>query len=156
VFRIHNHDYDPSCRERTRGDFSLVGECMEERATHYWTNSENLLETAHSRCDIISDSEVMCADWEGVTCPACLEHLPLFEVLPAPPDPDDFDSVDKPIHYNSHPSGVECIEITKHMNYCLGNVIKYVWRAGLKGEAIEDLEKAATYLQYEIDRLKSI
>lgn len=67
-----------------------------------------------------------------------------------------FDNVEKPQHYNSHPSGVECIEITKHMNYCLGNVIKYVWRAGLKGEAIEDLEKAATYLAYEIERLKSI
>lgn len=70
--------------------------------------------------------------------------------------PSEFDSVGKPQHYNSHPSGVECIEITKHMNYCLGNVIKYVWRAGLKGEAIEDLEKAATYLQYEIERLKSL
>lgn len=66
------------------------------------------------------------------------------------------DAVSVPQHYNSHPSGVECIEITKHMNYCLGNVIKYVWRAGLKGEAIEDLEKAATYLRYEIERLKSI
>ncbi len=41
-------------------------------------------------------------------------------------------SVDHPPHYNSHPSGVECIEITEHYNFCVGNAIKYVWRAGLK------------------------
>lgn len=59
-----------------------------------------------------------------------------------------------PAHYRSHPSGVECIEITKHMNFCLGNAIKYIWRAGLKGEALEDLKKAAWYINCEIERLE--
>lgn len=60
------------------------------------------------------------------------------------------DAVNHPKHYTSHPSGVECIEITRHMGYNLGNVFKYVWRADLKGKDIEDLEKAVFYLQDEI------
>ena len=58
-----------------------------------------------------------------------------------------------PKHYTEHPSGVECIDITQSMNFCLGNTIKYVWRADLKHDnAIEDLKKAAWYLQREIER----
>lgn len=63
------------------------------------------------------------------------------------------DNVNKPRHYIKHPSGVECIQITEHMNFCLGNAIKYIWRAGLKQDAIEDLKKAVWYLNREIERL---
>lgn len=60
-----------------------------------------------------------------------------------------------PNHYKSHPSGVECIQITEHMSFCLGNAVKYVWRAGLKSDSpIEDLEKAKWYIEREIARLK--
>ena len=55
-------------------------------------------------------------------------------------------------HYTSHPSGIECIQITEHMNFCLGNALKYIWRAGLKGSGSEDLKKAVWYLQREIER----
>lgn len=66
------------------------------------------------------------------------------------------DPVNNPSHYTSHPSGVECIEVTEHMNFCLGNAIKYIWRAGLKSDnAIEDLRKAEFYVRREIDRLES-
>lgn len=65
-----------------------------------------------------------------------------------------FDPVNKPKHYNIHPSGVECIQITEHMNFCRGNAIKYIWRAGDKGNEIQDLEKAVWYLNKEIERLK--
>ena len=41
------------------------------------------------------------------------------------------DSVNHPSHYNSHPSGIECIEIARHHNFNIGNTIKYLWRAGL-------------------------
>lgn len=58
-----------------------------------------------------------------------------------------------PNHYRQHPAGIECITITEHMNFCLGNAIKYIWRAGLKGDAIEDLRKAAFYIDREIKRL---
>jgi hypothetical protein len=57
-----------------------------------------------------------------------------------------------PQHYRQHPSGVECIEVTQHCNFCIGNAIKYLWRAGLKGDAVEDLRKAAWYIDREIKR----
>ena len=64
------------------------------------------------------------------------------------------DPVDHPRHYNSHPSGVETITVTEHMNFCVGNAMKYLWRAGLKGDALEDLRKAQWYLAREIARLE--
>ena len=65
------------------------------------------------------------------------------------------DPVNHPKHYTAHPSGVECIEVTEHMNFCVGNAIKYLWRAGLKGEQVEDLRKARWYIDREIARLLS-
>lgn len=62
----------------------------------------------------------------------------------------------EPDHYRSHPSGIEAIQVTEHLNFCLGNAVKYIWRAGLKGDAIEDLEKARWYLAREIERRKLI
>lgn len=62
--------------------------------------------------------------------------------------------VNHPKHYNKHPSGIECIEITRHMNFNRGNAVKYIWRAGDKGNEIEDLEKAKWYLEDEIKRLQ--
>ena len=64
------------------------------------------------------------------------------------------DMVNQPPHYTDHPSGVECIAITEHMNFCLGNAIKYIWRAGSNGEALEDLKKARWYVEREIARLE--
>ena len=58
--------------------------------------------------------------------------------------------VDHPAHYTSHPSGIEAIEIAGYMNFCLGNALKYILRADLKGKAIEDLRKAIWYLEREI------
>lgn len=65
------------------------------------------------------------------------------------------DLVDHPPHYTAHPSGVECITITEHMNFNLGNAIKYIWRAGLKDSKNhrEDLKKAAWYVAREIRRI---
>jgi hypothetical protein len=62
------------------------------------------------------------------------------------------DPVNHPKHYTEHPSGVECIQITEHMNFCLGNAVKYIWRADLKRDAIEDLKKAVFYINREIER----
>ncbi len=64
---------------------------------------------------------------------------------------ESFDPVAKPKHYNVHPSGVECIEITQHMNFCLGNAMKYLWRADNKN-GLEDLKKALWYLEREVAR----
>ncbi len=65
------------------------------------------------------------------------------------------DNVNHPEHYTSHPSGIECIQITEHMNFCLGNAIKYIWRAGVKDQdTIQDLKKAVFYLNREIERIE--
>lgn len=61
------------------------------------------------------------------------------------------DPVQRPTHYTSHKSGVECIQITEHLNFTLGNAIKYLWRADLKN-GTEDLKKAIWYIQREISR----
>lgn len=66
------------------------------------------------------------------------------------------DPVNHPSHYTAHPSGIECIQITEHMNFNLGNAMKYIWRAGDKGNLIQDLEKARWYLNREIERMYSI
>lgn len=73
------------------------------------------------------------------------------------------DKVNHPKHYTSHPSGVECIEITQYYDFSIGNAIKYLWRHGLKNEegmseediAIQDLEKAIWYINNEIKLIKS-
>lgn len=64
------------------------------------------------------------------------------------------DAVNHPPHYNSHPSGIECIEIVRHMNFNLGCVVKYIWRDGLKDGVVplQDLRKAQFYLNDEIER----
>lgn len=62
------------------------------------------------------------------------------------------DMVNHPPHYTSHPSGVECITVTEHMGFCIGNAVKYLWRADLKDDAVEDLKKARFYIDREITR----
>ena len=71
-------------------------------------------------------------------------------------DSKPHDPVNHPKHYTSHPSGVECIQIVEHMNFNVGNAVKYLWRSGEKGglEAhLEDLRKAVWYITREIERL---
>lgn len=62
------------------------------------------------------------------------------------------DPVNHPQHYTSHPSGIEVIQITEHMGFCLGNAVKYILRADLKGNPVEDLKKAAWYIDREIQK----
>ena len=64
----------------------------------------------------------------------------------------EVDVVNQPKHYTEHPSGIECIQVTEHMGFNLGNAIKYIWRCDLKLDAIEDLKKAKWYIDREIDK----
>lgn len=66
---------------------------------------------------------------------------------------DEGGNINSPPHYNSHPAGIECIEVAEHYNFNIGNVIKYVWRAAHKGAKLEDLKKARWYLDREIERV---
>lgn len=73
------------------------------------------------------------------------------------------DNINHPSNYTSHPSGIECIDIAEHHDFCIGNAIKYLWRAGLKSEdgiskkekQIEDLKKAIWYIKREIKHLSN-
>lgn len=61
------------------------------------------------------------------------------------------EAVKHPEHYK-HPSGIECIDVVQHMGFNLGNAVKYIWRADLKNDAIEDMKKAIQYLEFEIEK----
>lgn len=62
------------------------------------------------------------------------------------------DQVNNPPHYTAHPSGIECIQVTEHMGFNLGNAIKYIWRADLKEDTDKDLRKAMWYISRELER----
>ena len=88
--------------------------------------------------------------------------IPTFE-LAYDVNPPKENPVNHPKHYTSHPSGIECIDITRHYCFSIGNAIKYLWRAGLKKELgledkqkeIEDLNKAIWYIKDRIKQLEN-
>lgn len=97
-------------------------------------------------CHCNNCQELMSA--ECSECPNCLA-----KVEPRPSGAAACsDAVNHPPHYTGHPSGVECITITEHMGFNLGNATKYIWRSDLKNNAVEDLKKAAWYIAREIER----
>lgn len=80
-----------------------------------------------------------------------LAEVHLFEATSV-----DGNEIASPKHYNSHPSGIECVDVVEHMSSNVANVIEYLWRAGLKeGQPLErDYNKALWYLLREMRRLK--
>lgn len=86
-----------------------------------------------------------------------LEKIKLLGNRPHPDSERNIsDSVDHPPHYNNSPAKcdcgrrIECIDITRHLSFNIGNAIKYLWRVDLKNSSVEDLRKAAWYIQDEI------
>lgn len=73
-------------------------------------------------------------------------------------DAPSTDLVNHPPHYNAHPSGIECIEVVRHMGFNRGNAIKYLWRAGNKASSsdLDDLKKARWYVDDEIKRVEKL
>lgn len=55
------------------------------------------------------------------------------------------DNINHPQHYTGRDIGYECIDITQYQTFCVGNVIKYLWRYKDKGTPLEDLRKARWY-----------
>ena len=102
----------------------------------------------------MSDELCNCAYIEG-------EHLKgvangcLYASPRLPSSAEEPDLVNHPPHYGSHPSGVECITVTEHFNFNMGNAIKYIWRADEKGNPLQDLEKAKWYIEREIKKRTS-
>jgi hypothetical protein len=77
---------------------------------------------------------------------------------PCSPHPSEVDNVNHPPHYNNNPAKcecgrrIECIDVTRHFPFNIGNAIKYLWRCELKSNSLEDLKKAAWYIQDEISK----
>jgi len=94
-------------------------------------------------------------EWDALQAAENKTPKPPTPTSPSPPaevlPPQD--AVNHPAHYTAHPSGVECIDITEHMNFNLGNAVKYIWRWERKN-GMEDLLKARWYLNREIQRLE--
>ena len=70
---------------------------------------------------------------------------------------ENSDNVSHPSHYaDGWSNGAEVIDLTEHLSFCAGNVVKYVCRAGRKDpdKHVEDLEKARWYLDREIERVR--
>lgn len=111
------------------------------------------------KCSEDENTELSKKDFQ---IPKGLIHAPFTPELPVLPNDPTSDNVNHPSHYTSHPSGVECIEITKHFDFCVGNAIKYLWRCGLKQEQgmtskekeIEDMRKAIWYINKKIEMLE--
>jgi hypothetical protein len=95
------------------------------------------------------------AVWEGIVYIGALDqigkHVKETGDISKGWIPSD-DPVNHPRHYTSHPSGIECIQVVRHFGFNLGNAIKYIWRADLKNDAVEDLRKAVFYLNDEISK----
>jgi len=75
------------------------------------------------------------------------------------------DNVNHPPHYTwlKEKCGIEAIDITRHLDFDLGNAVKYILRAGHKSDAaldgkaktIEDLKKAIWYINDKIKMLEN-
>lgn len=103
-------------------------------------------------CGQMDTSNVSSLKWDGVTCLACLDQSPIAtgtmsakDLLP--------EAVHHPSHYNENSKGIECIDVVEELTFNTGNAMKYLWRAGHKGDIIEDLKKARWYIDREIQRL---
>ena len=80
----------------------------------------------------------------------------MFHAMNDDSSPDCHDAVNHPHHYNSHPAGIECIDVVEEFTFNIGNAIKYLWRSGLKeSNPNEDLAKAVWYINRDIQRLEA-
>ena len=95
----------------------------------------------------------MCRD-DATTCGDSIRKWGLFD-----PETDnkieETDAVNHPPHYNV--GNIEVIDAIDDwgLGFCLGNVVKYIARAGRKGDKLEDLKKARWYIDHEIERLNN-
>ena len=82
------------------------------------------------------------------------EKIQLSASAPQSP-PKPADATDHPDYYGWHPVA-ECIQISQHFNGNLAQAIQYIWRCGRKPDvsAVKDLEKAISFLRFEIERIK--
>lgn len=83
-------------------------------------------------------------------------HIPADFPMPEAPANAAPDMVNHPPHYTA--GAVECIDAIRAalgddglVAYCRGNAIKYLWRTGKKGDAVQDMEKAVWYITKAVE-----
>lgn len=138
-------------RNLKKGDVIVYDEGDKPNLPNYTKGKE------YQVIDLYEQYGVVLINDNGEKCEICNDYISNYFGLPI----DEPDNVNHPEHYNSHPSGIECIEIARHYPFSIGNAIKYLWRAGLKKDAsltdnqkeIEDLKKAIWYIK---DRIKQL
>lgn len=91
-----------------------------------------------------------------VPCKAKGSHPPYmdYDIKPQKQEQVIHDEVNHPKHYTDTPFGLEVIEITDKYDFTVGNALKYIFRAGKKGDAVKDLDKAVWYLKHKIKMMK--
>ena len=92
-------------------------------------------------------------------CEVCGEKRTLIDALKCPGDsikPEKKEVVNHPDHYGGADNPYEVIKVINHyrLGFNLGNSVKYILRAGTKGDPSEDLQKARFYLDWEIKHLE--
>lgn len=97
-------------------------------------------------------------DWKhiGYTTDSGMGKGKVFFGTPAGEEDEmwSHDPVKHPSHYTDRVPGIECIQVSQHFNFNLGNAIKYIWRSGTKNpDPREDLRKAIQYLEFELGRI---
>ena len=63
------------------------------------------------------------------------------------------DNVNHPSHYTQAAAQIEPIDVLRYAPFCIGNCLKYVIRAGHKGDALEDWRKAQLYYMWATENL---
>lgn len=139
-------------RSLKKGDILIYAGCRENNLSHFTKGKEYTIQSFYDY-----GYGVVLVNDKGNTDQVCNDNVRDFFRLPV----EEPNNVNHPKHYTSHPSGIECIEITRHYCFAIGNAIKYLWRAGLKKDAslsdkqkeVEDLKKAIWYIK---DRIKQL
>lgn len=106
-------------------------------------------------CILDTDGEA----WSPHTCPWGNQHVKWVkcegEWVKCEVKPENYDSVNRPSHYTEGRK-YEPIDVIEdwELDFCLGNALKYISRAGRKEDEIEDLKKAQWYIKRKIKQLE--
>ena len=129
---------------------------------HLQAKKDSLMTMFCPSCNSILEPE----GWENksgyayyYTCPSCETTIPVDDAIPGPVHKPrahiDSDMVNHPKHYLGN--GLEAIDVIESfkLDFNLGNAVKYILRAGRKGDAMQDIEKAIWYLKRAIHNAAS-
>lgn len=141
--RDHVGQKEEGCERPTAGEVERMAEAQEDRCpwlpSHKWEN-------INKAGSFVAFNDPTSVD---LRCKVCGKVYSKSEEVAK------LDLIKAPGHYTWIP-GIECKDVVKHFPWAIGSAIKYLWRAGRKDDATQDLEKAIECIRIEIDRLKLV